>query len=167
MAATIFGCCTPCAAARARTSDLPRLAPSLLGWLFGLLLGLLLRLFRPHFESLLLGLCWVFARLEPSNRDSTRDPAKGSERGPVVLTEFGAKNKILSIPFDFSWDKIWREKLSLCLVQIEIHLFALLSFCTKPRKSFSRQIFSREGGGTNQVESTIYLQSAKLSIGDK
>ena len=79
MAATIFGCCTPSAAARARTPELPRLAPSLLGWLLGLLLGLLLRLFRPHFESLLLGLCWVFARLEPSNRDSTIDPAKGSE----------------------------------------------------------------------------------------
>ena len=33
------------------------------------------------------------------------------------------------------------------LGQIEINLFALLSFCTKPRQSSSRQIFSREGGG--------------------
>ena len=43
--------------------------------------------------------------------------------------------------------KNWREKLFLGLVQIEINLCALLSFCTKPRKSFSCQIFSREGGG--------------------
>ena len=34
------------------------------------------------------------------------------------------------------------------LVQIEINLLALLSFCTKPRQSSSRQIFSREGGGS-------------------
>ena len=61
----------------------------------------------------------------------------------------------MSIPLGLSRDKIWREKLFLGLVQIEINLCALLSFCTKPRQSSSRQIFSREGGGTNQVESTI------------
>ena len=43
---------------------------------------------------------------------------------------------------------IWREELFLGLVQIEINLIALLSFCTKPRQSSSRQIFSREGGGS-------------------
>ena len=58
--------------------------------------------------------------------------------------------------------KFGERNFFLGLVQIEIHLFALLSFCTKPRKSFSRQIFSRDGGGTNQVETTIpVLQTLK------
>ena len=51
---------------------------------------------------------------------------------------------LLSIPLGLSRDKIWREKLFLGLVQIEINLCTLLSICTKPRKSFSRQIFSRD-----------------------
>ena len=49
---------------------------------------------------------------------------------------------LLSIPLGLSRDKVWREKLFLGLVQIEINLCALLSFCTKPRKIFSRQILS-------------------------
>ena len=49
---------------------------------------------------------------------------------------------LLSIPLGLSRDKIWREKLFLGLVQNEINLFALLSICTKPRKSFSLQILS-------------------------
>ena len=49
---------------------------------------------------------------------------------------------ILSIPLNLSRDKIWREKIFLGLVQLEIDLLALLSFCTKPRKNFSRQILS-------------------------
>lgn len=35
----------------------------------------------------LLGLCWVFAGLEPSNPDSTRDPAKASEPSWAFLKE--------------------------------------------------------------------------------
>ena len=57
------------------------------------------------------------------------------------------KNQLLSIPLGLSGDKIWREKPFLGLAQIEINLCALLSFCTKPRQSSSRQIFSRERGG--------------------
>ena len=49
---------------------------------------------------------------------------------------------LLSIPLGLSRDKIWREKLFLGLVQIEINLCTLLSICTKPRKSFSHQILS-------------------------
>ena len=49
---------------------------------------------------------------------------------------------VLSIPLGLSRDKIWREKLFLGLVQIEINLCTLLSICTKPRKSFSHQILS-------------------------
>ena len=41
----------------------------------------------------------------------------------------------MSIPLGLSRDKIWREKLFLGLVQIEINLCALLSFCPKPRQS--------------------------------
>ena len=39
---------------------------------------------------------------------------------------------ILSIPLGLSREKIWREKLFLGLVQNEINLCTLLSFCTKP-----------------------------------
>ena len=63
----------------------------------------------------------------------------------------------MSIPLGLSGDKIWREKLFLGLVQIEINLCTLLSICTKHRKSFSRQIFPE----TNQVESTIFLCGTK------
>ena len=72
---------------------------------------------------------------------------------------------VLSIPLGLSCDKIWRENLFLCSVQIEINLIALLSFCTKPRKSISRQIFSRDGGGTNQVETTIPRSDRKALSG--
>ena len=39
---------------------------------------------------------------------------------------------LLSIPLGLSREKNWREQLFLGLVQIEINLVALLSFCTKP-----------------------------------
>ena len=55
-----------------------------------------------------------------------------------------AFSRLLSIPLGLSRDKIWQEKHFLCLVQIEINLCTLLSICTKHRKSFSRQIFSRD-----------------------
>ena len=58
------------------------------------------------------------------------------------LIQVSACRLLLSIPLGLSRAKNWREKLFLGLVQIEINLCALLSFCTKPRKSFSRQIFS-------------------------
>ena len=54
------------------------------------------------------------------------------------------ESELLSIPLGLSRDKIWREKLFLGLVQIEINLLTLLSICTKPTKSFSRPIFSRD-----------------------
>ena len=62
----------------------------------------------------------------------------------VQGTKFNSDTFVLSIPLGLSRDKIWREKLFLGLVQIEINLCTLLSICTKPRKSFSRQIFSRD-----------------------
>ena len=49
---------------------------------------------------------------------------------------------VLSIPLGLSREKIWREKLFLGLVQIESKVHRLISICTKPRKSFSRQILS-------------------------
>ena len=73
--------------------------------------------------------------------------------------------EILSIPLGLSRAKNWREKLFLGLVQIEINLSALLSFCTKPRKSFSRQIFSRDGGGTNQVHPKTLLRERGFRLG--
>ena len=87
-----------------------------------------------------------------------RIPADDAAFPCVISIRFQSfLNFVLSIPLGLSRDKIWREKLFLGLVQIEINLCALLSFCTKPRKSFSRQIFSLEGGGTNQVESKIFI----------
>jgi hypothetical protein len=59
--------------------------------------------------------------------------------------------KVLSIRLGLSREKIWREKLFLGLVQNEINLFALLSFCTKPEKVSFANFFPE----TNQVESTI------------
>ena len=50
--------------------------------------------------------------------------------------------KVLSIPLGLSREKILREKLFLGLVQIESKVHRLISICTKPRKSFSRQILS-------------------------
>ena len=41
-----------------------------------------------------------------------------------------------------SREKIWREELSLGLVQNESKAHRLISICTKPRKSFSRQTLS-------------------------
>ena len=69
-----------------------------------------------------------------------RDTARGHRRVKIKYREYS----VLSIPLGLSRDKIWREKLFLCLVQIEINLCTLLSFCTENRKSFSRQFFSRD-----------------------
>ena len=57
---------------------------------------------------------------------------------------------ILSIPPGLSREIFWRETLFLCLVQNESKPHRLISICTKPRKSFSRQFFLE----INQVAST-------------
>ena len=64
---------------------------------------------------------------------------------------FSQSRPLLSIPLGLSREKFWRQKLFLCLVQIEINLIALLSFCTKPEKVSFAKFFPE----TNQVESTI------------
>ena len=103
------------------------------------------------------GKFWLFVLYQGGSNNQTPNITKKFAR---LDEKYAGSMVILSIPFDFSWDKIWREKLSLCLVQIEIHLFALLSFCTKPRKSFSRQIFSRDGGGEQTKWNRQYYHAA-------
>ena len=64
--------------------------------------------------------------------------------GQISKFSFNQFQTLLSIPLGLSRDKIWREKLFLGLVQNESKVHRLISICTKPRKSFSRQIIFRD-----------------------
>ena len=65
----------------------------------------------------------------------------------------------MSIPLGLSREKIWREKLFLGLVQIESKVHRLISICTKPRKSFSRQILSLDKPSGIDNRETMAVQS--------
>ena len=54
------------------------------------------------------------------------------------------RNLELTLGDNRSRENIWRETLFLCLVQIESKAHRLISICTKHRKSFCRQNFSRD-----------------------
>ena len=67
----------------------------------------------------------------------------------LICQNPGRYAKILGDIVDSTWfvpppcrEKIWREDLSLGLVQNESKAHRLISICTKPRKSFSRQTLS-------------------------
>ena len=81
----------------------------------------------------------------------TRRETVDAEPTPFFCFNSHTLPSVVSIPLGLSGEKNWRETLFLCLVQIEINLFALLSICTKRRKVSLAKFFP----DTNQVESTI------------